>query len=101
MAMTDAEWVRLHTPDDVTALSNTTIYMFLDEYAAETEANRRKLATADCLEYLARDDVYESYSRGGISVGRNILRDRAAEYRASVGASVGTGTLKVSGWEAS
>jgi len=97
--MTDLEWVRLRTTDDTEALHDATIVLILGEYNAETESDRRALATADCLEYLARDDVYESYSRGGISVGRNRLVERAAQYRAEVGASVTTGTLRLAGWQ--
>lgn len=98
--MIDLEWVRLRTTDDTTALSNETITLILAEYDSETEADRRRLATADCLEYLSRDDVYESYSRGGISVGKNRLIQRAAELRAEVGATVTTGTLRLAGWVA-
>jgi hypothetical protein len=91
--MTDTQWIRLKSTDDTDALSDATIALILAEYTAETETDRRKLALADVYEYLARDDVYESYSRGGISVGKNVLRQRAIDLRAEVGVSVETGTL--------
>ena len=91
--MDDARWVQLHATDDTTALPVEIIEEFVALYTAETEADRRNLALADCLDYLARDDVYESYSRGGISVGKNRLVERAAQLRAQVGATVSTGTL--------
>ena len=98
--MTDAQWIRLKSTDDITALSDATIALVLAEYEAEAEADRRKLALADVYDYLSRDDVYESYSRGGISVGKNVLRQRAIDLRAEIGVSVQTGRLIHAAYEA-
>ena len=94
MAMTDLEWVRSKSTSSTTALPDDQITDFLGEYSTETTAHKRKLALADCLEYLARDDVYASYSRGGISVGQNQLYARAQALRAEVGVTIETGTLQ-------
>ncbi len=93
MTLTDLAWVRAFSTADQALLSDAQIMAFLGEYSSEGAVTRRKLTLADCLEYLAKDDVYESYSRGGISVGRNQLYDRAQQLRAEVGVSVATGTL--------
>ena len=94
MAMTDLEWVRAFSTSDETALSDAQITAFVGEYSTETTAHKRKLALADCLEFLARDDVYTSYNRGGISAGQNRLYERAQALRAEVGVAVETGTLQ-------
>ena len=98
--MTDLQWLRLKTTDSTTVLSDATLALILAEYVAEEQEVRRKLALADCYEVMARDDVYESYSRGGISVGKNRLVAEAKALRAEVGVAVGTGTLSVTGYEA-
>jgi len=96
MAISDLAWIRLKTTDDNDVLPDWVIIAFLDEHDSEsTTANQRNLALADCYEYMAREDVYESYSRGGISVGRNVLHERAAKLRAEVGVSIETDTLSV------
>ena len=92
-AVADISWVRRRATDNTTALSDSIISEFIADYADEDEMPRRKLALADCLEYLAQDDVYESYSRGGVSVGKNRLVERAAQLRAEVGAPITAGTL--------
>lgn len=100
MAMTDLEWVRAFSTSDTDTLSDEQITAFLDEHSGETEtSDQRKLALADCCEFLSRDDVYESYSRGGISAGRNRLIQKAEDLRAEVGITVGTGTLILAGYE--
>ena len=91
--MTDAQWIRLKSTDDSSLISDETIALILAEYSDETAADRRKLALADVYEYMCRDDVYASYSRGGISVGQNLLRQRALDLRAEVGVTITTSTL--------
>ena len=95
MAMTDTQWLRLFTTDDTDTLSDATIALILTQYASDEEWARRKLALADCKEYMARSDIYETQSRGGISVGRNRLIQEAKELRAEVGATVEEDTLSV------
>jgi len=99
MAMTDLQYIRLQTTSDTGVLSDATINLFIAEYSGESAGDQRKLAWADCLEYMARDDVYESYSRGGISVGRNRLVDKAARLRAEVGVTIQTDELVIEGFD--
>ncbi len=99
MALTAAAWVRLMTTDDTAILSDATITAFVADHSGESADDQRKLALADCLEYMARDDVYESYSRGGISVGKNRLAQRAAQLRAEVGVTIQTDELTVEGYD--
>jgi len=99
MAMTNLQWVRLFTTGDEDVLSDTTINLFLTEHSGEAADDLRNLSLADCKEYLARDDVYESYSRGGISVGKNRLVEEAGRLRAQVGVTIQTDTLVVDGFD--
>lgn len=78
MTLSLAQIIRAKTTDSTTVLPDSIILGFL-----EVHADDWRLALADCLEYLAREDVYASYSRGGISRGRNELRDEARYWRAA------------------
>jgi hypothetical protein len=69
--------VRDKTTDDEEWLSDAKIQMYLEYRSGEW-----MMAAADCLEYMARDDVYEQYSRGDIRVTKPLLRERARELRA-------------------
>lgn len=68
--------VRDKTTDDTKWLPDSKIQAWLDYFQ-----NDWRLAAAECLVYMARDDVYETYQRGGISVTKPLLRERAAELR--------------------
>jgi len=99
MVMTNLQYVRLMTTTDTGVLSDTTINLLLTEYSGESAGDLRKLALADCYDYMAQNDVYESYSRGGVSVGRNRLVDKAARLRAEVGVTIQTDELVVDGFD--
>lgn len=81
--MDDLTRIRYKTTSNMTALPDTIIQAFLEDHAGEQ--NAWMLALADCLEYLARDDVYGAYSRGGISYSQPLLREQALYWRARAG----------------
>jgi len=84
--------VRDKTTDDTEWLPDTKIQAYLDYFVDDW-----RLAAAECLFYMARDDVYETYQRGGIIATKPLLRERARELRAESlqlsGASVTQSTL--------
>jgi len=69
--------VRDKTTDDEEWLPDSKIQFYLD-----FRVDNWMLAAADCLEYMARDDIYEQYTRGDIRVTKPLLRERAREIRA-------------------
>lgn len=99
MALTAAQWVRYMSTEDTSVLPDAVVTAFVADHSGESTDDQRKLALADCLEYMVRDDVYESYSRGGISVGKNRLIARAVQLRVAVGATIQTDELVVEGYD--
>jgi len=76
--------VRTKTTDDEEWLPDTIIQSFLED-----RINDWMMAAADCLRYMARDDIYDSYSRGAIKVSKPLLEERARELVVDV--TTGTG----------
>jgi len=68
--------VRDKTTDDEDWLPDTKIQQWLDHWSGVW-----MMAAADCLEYMARDDIYEQYTRGDIRVTKTLLHERARELR--------------------
>lgn len=66
--------VRTRTTDDDEWLPDSVIQLLLDEHV-----NEWKMAAADALRYMARDDIYEQYQRGSIKVAKPLLMERANE----------------------
>jgi hypothetical protein len=75
MAFTLIDLIRDNTTDDAEWLPDAKI----NEYLAYRDQNWL-LATADCLRFMARDDRYEQYSRGGIKASKPLLMERAKEF---------------------
>jgi len=71
--------IRDKTTDDEDWLPDTKIQFYLDFWVGDW-----KMAAADCLDYMARDDIWEQYQRGGIKVAKPLLKERARELRAQV-----------------
>jgi hypothetical protein len=68
--------VRDKTTDDESWLPDSKIQMYLDFWVGDW-----RMAASDCLEYMARDDIYDQYARGDIRVTKPLLRERARELR--------------------
>jgi len=77
MAVDEVTLVRDKTTDDTEWLPDEKIQFYLDY-----RVDNWMLAAADCLEYMARDDIYEQYVRGDIRVTKPLLLERARELRA-------------------
>jgi hypothetical protein len=84
VALTLIELVRDRTTSDEVLVPDSKIQAYLDHYSDVWQ-----MAAADILEFMARDDIYEQYSRGQIRVSKPVLRERAAELRAEAIASTG------------
>lgn len=92
--MDDLTRIRYKTTSNTAALPDAIIQAFLNDHT--NEENAWMLALADCLEYLARDNVYGSYSRGGISYSQPLLREQAIYWRMKAGgegAEIRTGVM--------
>lgn len=68
--------IRNRTTDDVTELPTAKIDEFLAQYEGNVD-----LASAEALEYMARQDRYNSVTRGNITESGPTLMARAATYR--------------------
>jgi hypothetical protein len=93
MPADDFDLIRDRTTDDTEWLPDTKIQMYLDHHLGDW-----RLAAASCLDFMARDDIYEQYARGQIKVAKPLLKERANELRreayvASGGTDVELGTL--------
>jgi hypothetical protein len=84
MAVDPISLVRDKTTDDGAWLPTTKIEFYLEYWSGDW-----KMTAADCLDYMARDDIYEQYQRGGIKVAKPLLKERAKELRAQVTSGAG------------
>lgn len=77
MAAPDAPTIiRNRTTDDTTELPDEKILEFLEQYEQNID-----LATAEALEFMARNIKYNSVTRGGLSYSGPTLLARAEIYR--------------------
>lgn len=69
--------VRDQTTENEEWLPDSKIQEYLDFYGED----QWLLAAAYCLEYMAREDIYEQYARGDVRITKPLLRERARELR--------------------
>jgi hypothetical protein len=73
--------VRDLTTADSEWLPDTKIQEYLTDYQDREAEVRVLLAAAKCCEYMCRDDVWDSERTGNETVTKNVLPERATNFR--------------------